>query len=422
MTTIDILSVLKTRTPPIQNVMIFVSDALRWDCLPESIAAQGVTFKTLTASLLTACSFPSMMTGLHVPVHGVNNFFDRLPRDTKSLMNLDGYNTSLWNENTWLGYDPPESNPLHLLLRQKHRISIDKIEPPFIYLEDEKGGHCPFGWTLGDTDYREWECDKFFHDYGKKSKDELKEKYLQGISRSVSEFEKRMDILRELHLAESTLVIFTADHGELLGEYGGHVGHGEISCSEVVYVPTVFIHPSLPGGVRFDDAGIMRHVDLYPTIMDILGKPIGPVNGISLASTDQLPQIGFNYYETHFKKKIVGITINLGGKEVSVWDKDGGYLFRSGSNIANRLIRIIGKFLLKSGNTSVYLRAYPKCNMLHLAKEYFTALKYYVTEEIVFGSPNFSKKDAKLIITKIGSGERFRIHRATSKFKRKRNI
>lgn len=64
----------------IENVMIFVSDALRWDYLPDSVAKRGVTFKTVASSLFTAASFPSMATGVYPSSHGVyadNNYVNR---------------------------------------------------------------------------------------------------------------------------------------------------------------------------------------------------------------------------------------------------------------------------------------------------------------------------------------------------------
>lgn len=65
MESIDILREWKESNPGIKNIMIFVSDALRWDYLPQSVARRGITFKTIASSLFTASSFPSMVTGLY---------------------------------------------------------------------------------------------------------------------------------------------------------------------------------------------------------------------------------------------------------------------------------------------------------------------------------------------------------------------
>ena len=78
---------------------------------------------------------------------------------------------------------------------QKKRIPLSKIKTPFIYVEDEKGGHCPFGWSKND-DYEEWDCITFFKDYGKKDPIELKERYKKGIKRSADIFHERIKTIK----------------------------------------------------------------------------------------------------------------------------------------------------------------------------------------------------------------------------------
>jgi len=422
MAPIDILRDWKNSNPNIQNIMIFVSDALRWDCLPQSVAQQGITFKTIASSLFTACSFPSMATGLYPPNHGVYSWrVGKLSSNLTSLMNLDGYNSSLWNENTWIRYDPPESTPIHQVLRQKKRIPLDEIEPPFIYLEDEKGGHAPFGWTSGDKEYEEWEAVKFFRDYGGKDKTELVERYRKGVVRSAEMFEKRLDTLRNRRLIDKTLVIFTSDHGEALGEHGGHVGHGRIACPEVVYVPTVLIHPTLPSGISFANKGVMRHVDLYPTILDILHIELPyPVDGISFFTASKIPQIGCNYLEVRLSKKWLKTAVGYRHKEISVWDKDGGYIFRD-SNFFTRLLHSIRT--LSIGTTSNYLRGYlQKKGISKAFKAYSEVLKYYISPYIKHGSPSFDKEDAIIIAKRLKRGETERIKRSVQQLRRENKI
>ena len=423
MTSVDLLKEWKNNNPGIENVMLFVSDSLRWDYLPESVAQRGITFKTVASSLFTASSFSSIVTGLYPSMHGVHAFHDRLPTNIKSFKNLKGYNTSLWTENTWTRYNPPESSPLHRLLRQNKRVPLEKIEPPFIWLEDEKGGHCPYGWPFEDEEYEEWECIKFIRDHGKEGRDKLREKYRKSINRSVKIFEKRLKVLEDRGLAESTLVIFMSDHGELLGEYGGHCGHGEIACPEVVYVPTVFIHPSLPSGICFEREGVLRHVDLYPTIMHIFDKKvINPVDGVDILNVDRLPQFGYNYFETNFRKKWMKKSIENRHKEISIWDKDGGYLFRE-TNLFIRLLLSIYATTLGNGIVSNYLRGNLKRRNFLLIKDYIQLLKYYVRPRIKYGSPGFDWVDARILIQRIRSGEEERrIKRSIRKLKEKEKI
>jgi len=418
MASIDILNKLKNRNPGIKNIVLFVSDALRWDYLPESIAQRGLTFKTIAASLFTASSFPSIVTGLYPPAHGVHSFTDRLPVSIASLMNLSGYNTSFWNESIWIRIKHGLSGytPIHRILRQNSKTTLDEIATPFIYLEDDKGGHCPYGWTE-DEDYEPWSCVKFFRDYGSKNTGELRKKYRTGIEQSTEVFEKRLDTLKRRGLAEETLVIFTSDHGELLGEYGGHVGHGTIACPELVYVPTVFIHPSLPCGMSFANEGIIRHVDLFPTILDILNcKLTYPVDGVSLLTKSEMLQVGYNYLEVKTKifRKIMP---SYRYKQISVWDKDGGHKFCDSSFI-ERLLYSISETMVK-GNTAIYLRGrlrskyYPQ-----IFKNYFTVIKNCMDSYIKHGFPHFNKQYAMTVIRNIDNSEKAIIKRSISKLKK----
>ena len=121
---------------------------------------------------------------------------------------------------------------------------------------------------LLDGDQGGFENGLKYKEVGKYGNDELRAQYKRSIETSIRHFEKRLQILQDQDLISKTLVIFTSDHGELLGEYGGLVDHGRPPCPELIYVPTIFIHPSIAPEII--ETNIMRHVDLYPTIASIL--------------------------------------------------------------------------------------------------------------------------------------------------------
>lgn len=76
--------------------------------------------------------------------------------------------------------------------------------------------------------------------------------------------------LAEYGLAERTLIIFTADHGEMLGD---HWCWGkEVPFEKAVNVPLVVRSPAIPAARRGTvvDA-LTEHVDLMPTILEHLG-------------------------------------------------------------------------------------------------------------------------------------------------------
>jgi arylsulfatase A-like enzyme len=78
-----------------------------------------------------------------------------------------------------------------------------------------------------------------------------------------------------------TLVVVTADHGESLGEHG-EATHGILAYEATLRVPLIFYFPGmLSPSVRDEEA---QHVDILPTILDLLGAPIPQsLDGRSLA-------------------------------------------------------------------------------------------------------------------------------------------
>jgi choline-sulfatase len=74
-------------------------------------------------------------------------------------------------------------------------------------------------------------------------------------------------------IARNTLVAVTSDHGEGLMQHG-HMAHGLQLYEEAVHVPLVFRWPGhLQAGLRLP--GPVEHVDLAPTVMDLLRVPWG---------------------------------------------------------------------------------------------------------------------------------------------------
>lgn len=85
--------------------------------------------------------------------------------------------------------------------------------------------------------------------------------------------------LDELDLAENTLVVFTSDHGEMLGDHGLH--SKMIFYEGSVHVPLLIRFPGRiePGTVVEEPVSTM---DVCPTLLDYLDLPAPRCDGISL--------------------------------------------------------------------------------------------------------------------------------------------
>ncbi len=87
-----------------------------------------------------------------------------------------------------------------------------------------------------------------------------------------------LDTLDGLALWDDTMVVFTADHGEMLGDFGRY--SKGVMWEQAVHMPFYVYHPNLEAGER---EGFAEHVDVFPTVCDYLGVPIpSGVQGRSL--------------------------------------------------------------------------------------------------------------------------------------------
>ena len=90
--------------------------------------------------------------------------------------------------------------------------------------------------------------------------------------------------LGRLGLRDHTLLLVTSDHGEGLGEHGETL-HGFFAYQSTLRVPFLMRGPGIPAGTRVRST--VRLVDVFPTVLDLLGLPAPPearVSGTSLAS------------------------------------------------------------------------------------------------------------------------------------------
>jgi arylsulfatase A-like enzyme len=80
-----------------------------------------------------------------------------------------------------------------------------------------------------------------------------------------------LDALEDLGLREETLVLFTSDHGEDLGDHLRY-GKGYPAWDTISRVPLLAAGPGVEGGRVVDD--LVELVDLVPTLIDAAGGPV----------------------------------------------------------------------------------------------------------------------------------------------------
>lgn len=372
----------------VNNVLIYVDDAVRYDTIAETLHSFGPTYKTVAASTHTPTSFGSLLTGLLPPRSGILSFKHTVPHDVCSVFDINTHETSMaakggMNE----GIADIFGSPL--------RTTIEKAEPPFIHVVRRPGGHAPYnGFEWDQYEYAGETADEYL-DRISTQPGQARTDYKQGVERSFEKFQRVLNVLQERGLTDDTLVVYTSDHGELLGEYG-FFGHTHAATPEVVYVPTTFIHPDLePEGT--DD--LFHHVDLLSTIADALTHDvdIGQTDGIADGAGRET---GYNHLR-HIRygslaDPIERLVQSAGGFErtiQSIWDSDGGHVFVEGSQVTASLIYLVLLLQKPFGKQVRY-----NGNMVGSYKMFTPGYDSY-------GVPEFDRHEARSKIDSILAGE-----------------
>ncbi|NQU75696.1 MAG: sulfatase-like hydrolase/transferase [Planctomycetes bacterium] len=88
-----------------------------------------------------------------------------------------------------------------------------------------------------------------------------------------------LQVLRQTGLEDETVVIFTSDHGDLMGDCG-LLWKGPFLLEGLINVPMIWRVPGATGGVRCD--GLFSSCDIAPTILDLLGvNLLGAMDGVA---------------------------------------------------------------------------------------------------------------------------------------------
>jgi arylsulfatase A-like enzyme len=291
------------------------------------LAAGGVVFDGAIAQWpKTGASFASMFTGQYPQTTGLTHRAAmRVPKEYLTLPELfheNGYTTLGvvsnavlaakfgWNDGfdefkeTWGGGDFPEE--AHAFRRLIHAPKVNELALPLLekHSKDERlfvwlhytDPHAPY--MLPDGMANPFLDDALFQGetvvppkvargYKLGGRDDLKyyvAQYDANVLVADLYIDRILDRARELGLLEDSLIVFTADHGESLGEHGSWFEHGPLPYNTTAHVPLFFIRDGLAAGSRIGRP--VELIDLYPTLRDLVvpGYEAPGLEGKSLAS------------------------------------------------------------------------------------------------------------------------------------------
>lgn len=134
------------------------------------------------------------------------------------------------------------------------------------------------------------------------------------------------DVLDRHRLWEDTMVVFTTDHGYMLGEHDYMAKNYMPAYNEVFHIPLIVWHPDGKAG-RF--GGLTQNIDLFPTILRQFGVDMGQLN-YPIHGVDLTPAFTGGNCRTHG-----GLLYGYFGKSVNYTDGRYTY-FRAAASAENR--------------------------------------------------------------------------------------
>ena len=263
----------------------------------ERLAKNGVVFlKNYSQATMTHRSVGSYMSGRYIPAtqlwRGAENQVSLAAPPGEcffpQIAHLNGYRThwvvtnfgvhvrSIFDSGTYLASNKPNTGFAELdqvVDYSMSWISEHKGEPFFLYLHtiDTHFPHIP------KPGFDQW-LPQEVPNFDVPPIDDKKREYLRGLYDDSllfadTQIGRLIGLLSDQGLMDSTMIVVSSDHGELLGEDGKRVGHFMDSPDELVHVPLIMAGPGLPKNVRVDS--FTENVDIVPTLVELLGLDPG---------------------------------------------------------------------------------------------------------------------------------------------------
>jgi arylsulfatase A-like enzyme len=124
------------------------------------------------------------------------------------------------------------------------------------------------------------------------SSEQYRQLYYQLQKNVDQQIQRVLDRLMASRFYQDTIVIFTSDHGELLGSHGGIYQKWHNAFEETIRVPFVVHNPRLFPERRTVDM-LTSHVDIIPTMLGLAGVNPAPIaTALKATHSDVRPLVG----------------------------------------------------------------------------------------------------------------------------------
>jgi choline-sulfatase len=279
------------RPPAIRNVLLVSIDTLRADHVGsygfprattpniDAVAREGVLFKNVHSPVpMTLPAHSSMLTGTLPPSHGVrDNLHERVPDSSLTLAEIlkaKGLATAAvvssfvldHRFNLSQGFDSYDDR--FEAVHKIHDLSERKGDETARHAIEWLAGHGSQPFFLFVHFYDPHDPYEPPEPFASRWADD---RYSGEIAFADHCLGQVLQELKELQLYESTLIVITGDHGEMLGEHG-ELNHGFFLYESALRVPLVVRVPRARVSPRQVDEPVSL-IDIVPTIAALVGAP-----------------------------------------------------------------------------------------------------------------------------------------------------
>ena len=267
------------------NVILIVPDSLRAEQLPlygyKKIKTESIDSLARNGTVFTNCYVRSAST-----LFSFSNLFSSLWFPSTGIMNEENVLTTILKKHGFYTVGVVSSHILWQTNSLKQKRSFHKGFDEYFqdvsidYRKSENTTNDILNWL----DKNEKRNPFFLFVHYMDPHYPHYPSYDSQIEKIDNELEKVILKLKQLSLYENSLIIFTSDHGETLGEHNTPEGHGWQLYKDEFNVPLIIKFPKDKYKKKIDH--IVRNIDIMPTILDFLDiKSSTETDGVSLLPT-----------------------------------------------------------------------------------------------------------------------------------------
>ena len=295
------------------NLLLIIFDAARADHFStygyfrpttpqtDEFSSNSIRFTSAySEAISTRCSMGTLFTGFPLTVTSLTEVTSGLPRELTTLAQLfrsrgfktTGY-TGIGNVASVFRFDRGFDQYFELykedgFYRKSQQylpyvlpwLEANKDRKFFLYIhfKEPHAVYSPLPPFLGmfSGEYEETVDLTAYHDKGRELSEQqveyIRACYDENLASVDSVFGTVMDKVGDLGLDKNTIVILTADHGDMLGENGRLFGHGDYFGEGVTHIP-LFIRFPHREGLAFPERvdSLVKLSDLFASIADVYG-------------------------------------------------------------------------------------------------------------------------------------------------------